>query len=214
MVRYSDGTREIRKRSDSAMASMQAAGQEMPSVQALSAAFEQRPEVLYAEPIVLYHIADGEVNAAAPTDPLYVAGQLWGFDAIHAGYPFGQFTTPSMASVVVAVIDSGVNSSHPDLDEAMYKVGGVVRGYDFVDNDAVAQDGHGHGTHVAGTIAAEANGIDIVGIAAGVSIMPVRVLDNSGSGNNVALANGILWAKNNGASVINLSLGAAQTAQR
>lgn len=113
-----------------------------------------------------------------------------------------------MAGAVVAVVDSGVNYSHPDLNDNILKDGGgQVVGYDFIDGDSDPMDEHYHGTHVAGTVAAEANGIDVIGVAPGVKIMPVRVLDENGDGTNLSVAQGILWAADHGADVINLSLG-------
>jgi subtilisin family serine protease len=102
----------------------------------------------------------------------------------------------------VAVVDSGVAASHPDL------AGRLLPGHDFVDKDATPQDGNGHGTHVTGIVAADAgNGVGIEGVAPGAMVMPVRVLDNSGSGTADDVAKGIDWAVAHHADVINLSLG-------
>ncbi len=111
------------------------------------------------------------------------------------------------AGVTVAVIDTGVDAAHEDL-------GGVVLpGVDYVEP---ARDGRydpdGHGTHVAGIIAAQVNnGRGIVGAAPGVRILPVRVLDANGSGVSSNVAAGIIWATNKGARVINLSLGGGRS---
>lgn len=108
--------------------------------------------------------------------------------------------------VTVAVVDTGVLATHSDLADK------VLSGYDFVDNDNNAADRNGHGTHVAGIIAAIAgNGIGIAGITRGTSILPVRVLDQDGNGDSAGLARGIVWAANNGANVINLSLASDAT---
>ncbi len=106
-------------------------------------------------------------------------------------------------SIVVAIIDSGVSPTHPDL------VGKLVDGYDAVGNDDDWADNNGHGTHVAGIIAASgSNGEGTVGAAMDVKIMPVRVLDNSNFISTASIAAGITWAVDHGADVINLSLGA------
>ncbi len=109
--------------------------------------------------------------------------------------------------VVVAVLDTGV-SSHQD---GFYK---LLPGKDFVDGDDDPSDPNGHGTHVAGTIGQRAhNGVGVVGVAPKVSILPVRVLDDRGAGANTAVASGILWAVDNGANIINLSLGSPLDSQ-
>jgi subtilisin family serine protease len=103
---------------------------------------------------------------------------------------------------VIAVVDTGVDLDHPDLQ------GKLVPGYDVVDGDDLPDDGNGHGTHVAGIAAATTgNGIGVAGTAPGAKIMPVRVLGDDGSGSDEAIAEGIDWAIDNGADVINLSLG-------
>lgn len=110
--------------------------------------------------------------------------------------------------IIVAVVDSGVNASHPDLN------GRVLAGYDFVNGDNDPQDDHGHGTHVSGIIAAVANnGIGMAGVCPLCSILPVKVLDanNTGTWSNVAA--GIVYAVDNDARVINLSLGGNSNTQ-
>jgi subtilisin family serine protease len=82
-----------------------------------------------------------------------------------------------------------------------------VSGWDFASGDNNPDDGNGHGTHVAGTIAADANGFGATGVAPDATIMPVRVLDNNGSGTAAGVAAGIRYAAANGADIINLSLG-------
>jgi hypothetical protein len=107
-----------------------------------------------------------------------------------------------LSGVVVAVLDTGV-SPHSELAAAL------TAGRNFTDSPGGtldATDRHGHGTHVAGTIAADAAS-DVEGIAYGAKIMPVKVLSDSGSGYTSWVANGIIWAADHGADVINMSLG-------
>lgn len=101
--------------------------------------------------------------------------------------------------VIVAVVDSGVDTDHPFLKDRL------IPGYDFVDNDNDPQDEHGHGTYIAGTIVDSTPGMD------NIKIMPVRVLGASGSGSYAGVAEGIRYAADNGANVINLGLGASHS---
>jgi subtilisin family serine protease len=119
-----------------------------------------------------------------------------------AGFPAAWDVTQGSSRVVVAVIDTGVDGQHPDLR------GALVPGYDFVNSDANPMDDHGHGTAVAGVIAARAgNHLGGAGICWHCSVMPLKVLDSSGSGDDTLIAAGIVWATDHGAKVINLSLG-------
>ena len=114
-------------------------------------------------------------------------------------------------NVVVAVVDTGVAYENhgvyrqaPDLTETSF-----VSGYDFVNDDNHPNDDNGHGTHVTGTIAQSTNnGIGVAGVAFGCSIMPVKVMDAKGQGDYFTIMQGIYYAVNHGAQVINLSLGA------
>lgn len=100
------------------------------------------------------------------------------------------------------VIDSGVDLNHPDLNVD------TENDYDVIDRDDVAEDGYGHGTHVAGIIGAKNNGIGVVGVAAGVKVVPIRVLDNFGTGPDSGVIEGIDYAAGRATAgdVINLSL--------
>jgi subtilisin family serine protease len=118
------------------------------------------------------------------------------------GYSMGQ------SNVVVAVVDSGVNAQHPDLQ------GRILPGYDFVNNDNDPDDDHGHGTHVAGIIAANANnGIGSAGVCPNCSILPVKVLNSSNVGTWSDVVQGIIYAVEQNAGVINLSLGGTSDIQ-
>jgi serine protease len=113
-------------------------------------------------------------------------------------------------NVIVAVVDTGVAYEDfgtfrqaPDLAGTSF-----VPGYDFVNDDSHPNDDHGHGTHVTGTIAQSTNnGMGVAGVAFGCSIMPVKVLDDQGDGGHFDIADGIYFAVNHGAKVINMSLG-------
>lgn len=108
--------------------------------------------------------------------------------------------------IKVAVLDTGVDYTHPDLKNKVLK----NKGYNFVDNNAETMDDNGHGTHVSGIIAASAdNGTGIAGITGtlDVKIIPVKVLDSNGEGDVNNIVKGIKYAADNGADVINLSFG-------
>ncbi len=107
----------------------------------------------------------------------------------------------SQKRVRVAVIDSGVDQTHPDL------AGKILEGYDFVEDTPEVTDRHGHGTFVAGMIAANPNQIGIRGLYDYAEIVPVRVIDQSGIGTYEDVAKGIIYAADQGARVINLSIG-------
>ncbi len=165
-------------------------------------------------------------SSASPNDPDF--GQLRGMRAINA--PAAWDRTTGCSNVVVAVLDTGVDLNHPDLQP------NLVQGRDMVDlpgatpppgfrfegdnvgRDSIPQDEVGHGTHVAGTIGAVGNnGTGVVGVCWDVKLMPVKVLTRivniadpirvSGTGSSADVAAGIRWAVDNGADILSLSLG-------
>lgn len=156
-----------------------------------------------------------------PDVPYFGGGNEWNLNAINAPEVWNQGYTGS--GVIVAVIDTGVDYFHSDLEANMWTNGGEiagngidddgngyvddVRGWDFVNGDNDPMDLNGHGTHVSGTIAAENNGYGATGVAYNALIMPVQVLSASGSGTWAGVAAGIRYAVDNGADIINLSLG-------
>ena len=107
------------------------------------------------------------------------------------------------AGIKVAIIDTGVDLAHPDLGAKI-----VSSGYDFANDDDDATDDHWHGTHVAGIAAADTdNAVGIAGVARDCRILPVKVTDANGDGYYSWIIDGIIWATDQGADVINLSLG-------
>jgi len=120
----------------------------------------------------------------------------------------GWTITMGAEDVIIAVLDTGINVLHPEFTDRL------VYGHDFVNNDDDPTDDHGHGTHVAGIIGAAANnGSGSAGICPRCSIMPVKVLNENNSGKWSYVAQGILHAAENGADVINLSLGSTAISQ-
>jgi subtilisin family serine protease len=198
-------------------------------VETALAAFAGQSGVLFAEPAYRVEKAD------TPSDPLYATRQARYLNPINA--PAAWDIEKGEASVVVAVIDTGIDLNHVDLEGRLWRNPGEwpnnnrdddgngciddLNGCAFVTSPAPgcqrAQQGFvhddiGHGTFVAGIIAANGNNSGMVGVARGVSIMAVKVLDCAGTGETFALAEGIRYAARNGAHVINISLGGRQDA--
>jgi subtilisin family serine protease len=133
-----------------------------------------------------------------PADPLW--GYQWEQRQIR--FPKAWNITRGTSETVVAVVDTGVQAKHPDL------VGQLVAGRDVLNGDRNPADDNGHGTAVAGVIAASAgNGIGVSGGCMNCRVMPVKALDANGTGYWSVAARGIIWAANHGADVINLSFG-------
>jgi len=134
-----------------------------------------------------------------PNDTYYASHQ-WSLQKINAHRAW-TITTGS-DDITIAIVDTGVDLDHPDLQAK------IVPGYDFVNHDNDPSDDHGHGSHVAGIAAAATdNGLGVAGISWGARIMPVKVLDSAGEGFTDDVAQGVIWATEHGARIINLSLG-------
>jgi serine protease len=134
---------------------------------------------------------------ASVNDPF--SGYQWHFSAIQAELAWDVSTG---SGATVAVLDTGLRSGGFD------GIGCVLGGRDIVNQDNDPSDGDGHGTHVTGTVAqATNNNTGVAGMSYGACILPVKVLDDSGSGSFADIADGIMWAVNSGAEVINMSLG-------
>jgi subtilisin family serine protease len=150
------------------------------------------PHVRSVERDVFVHGAD-----VTPDDPLWTAQT--GPREISAPAAWG--ITRGASSTILAVLDSGVDSAHPEL------AGKLVPGYDIVNGDSDPADDNGHGTSVAGVAAAQTNnGTGLAGVCWLCSIMPVKVIDASGTGTTAGLAAGITWATDHGARVVNMSV--------
>ena len=159
----------------------------------LAKQLNNREDLLFAEPNYIYRIL------AMPDDPLF--DEQWAHKEAIGSLSAWDVSTGS-TDVIIAVVDSGIDADHPDLS------GKIVDGYDFVDDDDIPDDRNGHGTHIAGIAAAATNnGKGIAGMDWRAKIMPVKVMDYSGSGTASDLSDGIIWAYQHGALVINLSLG-------
>ncbi|WP_442950439.1 S8 family peptidase [Paenibacillus sp. DMB20] len=180
----------------------------------LHAYFTQKWSPVYAEPHYMY-LTNGfglgtlendggndesvAEKANIPNDLLFSRYQ-WNLPAIETNR--GWNLSKGSEEVVIAVVDTGVDLRHTDLE------GQLVPGYNVVNPDSDPSDDVGHGTHVAGIIGALVNnGEGVAGMSWYNKIMPVKALDASGSGTTYAVAEGIIWATDRGAKVINMSLG-------
>ncbi|HEU5089033.1 MAG TPA: S8 family peptidase, partial [Roseiflexaceae bacterium] len=138
-----------------------------------------------------------------PGDP--VVRQQWALRNIQA---FEAWDITTGGEVTIAILDTGVSASHPDLQ------GRVLAGYDFANNDTDASDDEGHGTYTAGVAAAQGdNGIGIAGVCWNCRVLPVKVLTSRGRGDDATIAAGIRWAADQGARIISMSLGGEDDTQ-
>jgi thermitase len=162
------------------------------TVEQALARLSKLPFVEYAEPNLIL-----KPTAWAPADPRW--DEQWGMRTIRA--PAGWGLSTGLKDVIIAIVDTGVDLSHPDLQQRL------VPGYDFVDGDDRPDDVGGHGTHCAGIAAASANnGVGVAGVCPNCSVMPLRVMRPDG-GSASDVAKGVVWAADHGARVISLSLG-------
>lgn len=187
------------------------------SVEEMLYLLERNPDVEYAEPNYLRRIS------VTPNDPFFVS-QYALFNpsqTVPPGSPQEERERPDIKAreawdetrgeenVVIAILDTGVDFNHPDIDEKL-----LLNGYDFINDDSDPTDDHWHGTFVSGIAAAETNnGEGIAGVAWNCKILPIKIVDNTGWTDVSTEVNGINWAVQNGADVINLSLGGVGAAQ-
>ena len=165
----------------------------------LMAAYQANAAVAYIE---VDQMASGQYT---PND-LFFASQQYGPQMIQADAAWD--VTQGSASIVVAVVDTGVDFSHADLQ------GKLIAGWDFVNDDADPSDDYGHGTHVAGIVTANVdNALGIAGVGHNTRVMAVKVLNSANMGSYSDIASGITYAVDNGARIINLSLGGTAPSQ-
>ena len=157
----------------------------------------KNPLVEYAEPNYIAKIA------MTPNDPLFdYQWHMLGVD--DGGIDMeSAWDIATGSGAVVAIIDTGISTSGNDLVDTCF-----VDGYDFVNDDDDPTDDHGHGTHVAGTVAQSTNnGVGVCGVAFDACLMPIKVLDEYGYGTYADIIDGIDFAVDNGANIISMSLG-------
>src|ERR1044071_3972067 len=167
--------------------------------QAFVNAFRGRPEVEFAELDRI--LAPEEIT---PNDPGFSMSEAWELRAIDA--PNAWTISTGSSNVIIAVLDTGVDSSHEDLAAKM------IPGWNIYNNNSDTRDVHGHGTKVAGTAAASSNnGIGVSAIAWGCKLMPIRVADSTGYATFSAIASGVNWAADHGARVVNISFNVSES---
>ncbi|WP_168119287.1 S8 family peptidase [Paenibacillus sp. HB172176] len=166
----------------------------------MMAYFKNNWKTAYTEPHYLYMTNDAnDAKSIIPNDVLYSQYQ-WNLPSIETEK--GWTLSRGSEDVIIAVLDTGVQSNHPDLQ------GKLLTGTNIINDKAAPDDDVGHGTHVTGIIGANVNnGEGVAGLSWYNKIMPVKVLDNSGAGSTYSVAQGLIWAVDNGAKVINMSLG-------
>ncbi len=154
--------------------------------------FNKQESVHYAEPNYIY--------LQNETDDEFYSRYQWNLPAIRT--EDGWKISRGNEDVIIAIIDTGIDMKHPDLAKR------IVDGYNVLNDSPMPNDDNGHGTHVAGIIASETNnGVGIAGMTWYNRIMPIKAMNADGYGTSFDVAQGIRWAVEHGADVINMSLG-------
>lgn len=181
-------------RSDKRLGYVLAATSGGADVPKLVSALQREPAVRYSQPNYIYKLF------GKPNDPQY--SRQWGMQKIN--FDQGWSLVKPGSKVTVAILDTGVDVNHPDLKNRL------VPGTNTVNPLKSTRDDVGHGTHVAGIAGAGINnGQGIAGVAGfpNIKIMPVKVFDGSGGGSDISISDGIIWAADHGARVMNMSFG-------
>jgi subtilisin family serine protease len=199
---------------------------------------KDNPNIEYIEPNYIFSINDFEIasdiiydkdlspvsttSTSVPDDPLY--SQQTNITQTNIDDVWNEYTTGD-GSQIVAILDTGVDYTHPDLEANIWineaELNGVegydddgngyvddIRGWDFINNDNAPLDDNMHGTHVAGIVGAVGgNGIGVAGAAWNVKLMPIKVFQSNGAGNSSTIAEGVNYATANGATIQNMSFG-------
>lgn len=199
---------------------------------------KDNPNIEYIEPNYIFSINDFEIasdiiydkdlspisttSTTVPDDPLY--SQQTNITQTNIDDVWNEYTTGD-GSQIVAILDTGVDYTHPDLEANIWineaELNGVegfdddgngyiddIRGWDFINNDNAPLDDNMHGTHVAGIVGAVGgNGIGVTGAAWNVKLMPIKVFQSNGVGNSSTIAEGVNYATSNGATIQNMSFG-------
>jgi subtilisin family serine protease len=199
---------------------------------------KDNPNIEYIEPNYIFSINDFEIasdiiydknlspvsttSTTVPDDPLY--SQQTNITQTNIDDVWNEYTTGD-GSQIVAILDTGVDYTHPDLEANIWineaELNGVegydddgngyvddIRGWDFINNDNAPLDDNMHGTHVAGIVGAVGgNGIGVAGAAWNVKLMPIKVFQSNGAGNSSTIAEGVNYATANGATIQNMSFG-------
>jgi subtilisin family serine protease len=164
---------------------------------ALVRSLAANPDVVYAEPNYMRTLM------RAPNDPML--DRQWPLRSIQAIEAW-DITTGDGSTI--ALLDTGVSPTHPDLANK------ILPGHDFVNNDDDAVDDEGHGTYTAGVVAANSdNGVGVAGVCWNCKILPVKVLNQRGQGDDAAIAEGIRWSVDHGVRIISMSLGGPDDTQ-
>jgi thermitase len=160
---------------------------------AIIASLQHHPLVEYVEPNYIIH-------AVLTPNDAYFSSHQWNLSKIGALQAWD--VTTGSSDITIAIVDSGIDLDHPDLS------GKIILGYDYVNEDWDPDDDYGHGTHVAGIAAAWTNNtIGVAGVSWGARLMALKVLNAGGTGSYDDVASAVTYAADNGAKIINLSLG-------